>query len=86
MIWWKRFASSAFHLLRDPLKRLFGGHQQLTTFSFALIGQQWVGAGHQLLSGKLGRADLGQIPLIKQRWLQVAVLDQFPTVVETVSG
>jgi hypothetical protein len=61
----------------DLLEVGLGGGQQLVAFAGAFAGDERVAADDQPLAGIVrGRTDLGQVGLIEQRQLQLAIADQ----------
>jgi hypothetical protein len=52
------------------------GIEQIAPFARALVGKQRVATGNQALAGIVGRSDLGEIALVKERKLNGASLGE----------
>src|SRR4051812_6425539 len=67
----------ALDTLADFGETALGRLKQLGAFALSLGGDQRVAADDEAFTGiLLGRLDLGQVLLVKERQLQIAVLDQ----------
>ena len=60
----------ASHLIGNAGQPTFGRLQKLLALPRALLGQRRIAAGNEPLAGKVGRADLGQVAVVKQGELQ----------------
>src|SRR4249920_544422 len=56
----------ASHLIGNAGQPTFGRLQKLLALPRALLGQRRIAAGNEPLAGKVGRADLGQVAVVKQ--------------------